>query len=140
MNCKLCKADATHIAAQSEDQGVTVTFVPICADEVPGWNEGGDWDAPVFELGSRVPHGKTLGAAAHEKIATYEGRPIERVGYVWTRRRVLACPGCRAEEPNRIAKRLTREELLAMFVKGFELSDRSPAFCANCCAPINILG
>ena len=63
---------------------------------------------------------------------------IHRTAYIWGRRRVLACPPCRHEEPNKKATKITRTQLRAMFVPGFKLSDRNPAYCANCCEPINV--
>lgn len=71
-------------------------------------------------------------------MATYYGQQVHRTAYVWGRRRVLACPPCRREQPGRKATKVTRRQLRAMFVPGFRLTDRSPAFCANCCAPINV--
>jgi hypothetical protein len=60
MKCKYCGKQATHVAAQSSDAGNTIDVVFICKDEVKGWNEGGDWKAPIFELGKQVPYKATL--------------------------------------------------------------------------------
>jgi hypothetical protein len=48
--CTYCHTPATRLAAQSIDQGVTVDWVPICDHHADGWNDGGDWDAPVYIL------------------------------------------------------------------------------------------
>lgn len=45
-----CGQYATFLAAQSTDQGETARWLPVCAAHVAGWNDGGDWDAPVYEL------------------------------------------------------------------------------------------
>jgi hypothetical protein len=64
--CRFCWANqgasrkATHIAAQSHNEGITITWVPICASEIKGWNDGGDWKAPIYQLGQLVPHKETL--------------------------------------------------------------------------------
>lgn len=58
--CTFCRensdreAPATHIGAQSTDGGATVTWTPICGTHADGWNDGGDWRAPVFRLGQRI--------------------------------------------------------------------------------------
>lgn len=45
---------ATLLAAQSEDQGQSVSWVPICNSHADGWNDdGGDWDAPIYVLVER---------------------------------------------------------------------------------------
>ena len=41
---------ASYLAAQSEDRGETVGWVPICTDHADGWNDGGDWTAPMYSL------------------------------------------------------------------------------------------
>lgn len=41
---------ADFIAAQSVDAGKTVTWVCVCHALTQGWNEGGDWTAPVFRI------------------------------------------------------------------------------------------
>ncbi len=51
--CVVCDSAASYVAAQSTDQGETVTWVLICQDHRDGWNEGGDWTAPVYRLGDR---------------------------------------------------------------------------------------
>jgi hypothetical protein len=54
--CFLCKENycierqAEFFAAQSVDQGTTIEWFPICQGHADGWNEGGDWHAPVFRL------------------------------------------------------------------------------------------
>lgn len=58
--CKYCLLPATHFAAQSTDGGTTVEFIPICRREIAGWNSGGDWPAPIFEITGVVPHQDTL--------------------------------------------------------------------------------
>ena len=56
--CKVCwKSDglwsaAHYLAAQSSDGGHTVSWVTICHAHRGGWNDGGDWQAPVYPLGS----------------------------------------------------------------------------------------
>ena len=58
--CELCLSNAgdttpaTHVAAQSSDQGQTVHWLVICDTHRDGWNDGGDWDAPVFAIGAPV--------------------------------------------------------------------------------------
>lgn len=48
--CKFCEADATKFGAQSTDLGKTIDWVPICDGHANGWNEGGDWIAPVVPI------------------------------------------------------------------------------------------
>jgi hypothetical protein len=54
--CLLCEANqgihrpARFTAAQSRDKGHTVAWFPICEGHADGWNEGGDWNAPVIPL------------------------------------------------------------------------------------------
>ena len=66
-HCIFCEANqgiatpARFVAAQSEDQGETVRWVLICTDHADGWNDGGDWTAPMYEIGS--PDRKTAPAA-----------------------------------------------------------------------------
>lgn len=55
--CQPCKAGdgvsvpATYLAAQSSNAGKTVHWVRICDDHRDGWNDGGDWEAPIYPLG-----------------------------------------------------------------------------------------
>ena len=44
------KNPAAYVAAQSTDQGKTITWKLICAGHRQGWNDGGDWAAPVLML------------------------------------------------------------------------------------------
>ena len=55
--------EAEFIAAQSTDQGRTVTWVCVCAGHACGWNDGGDWDAPVFRIASNRPDPAFTGRA-----------------------------------------------------------------------------
>lgn len=48
--CVFCETPAMFIAAQSEDAGRTVDWVLICVYHADGWNDGGDWNAPVIPL------------------------------------------------------------------------------------------
>lgn len=53
--CEICKqwgyrGVAKYRAAQSIDQGKTVTWVYVCGGYVVGWNDGGDWDAPIVPI------------------------------------------------------------------------------------------
>jgi len=48
--CQFCAGRPTHVAAQSTDGGVTVTLVLVCDAHAEGWNEGGDWEAPIYPL------------------------------------------------------------------------------------------
>ena len=56
-HCAFCEsnhgvtAPARFVAAQSEDQGETIKWVLICTDHADGWNDGGDWNAPMYEIG-----------------------------------------------------------------------------------------
>lgn len=52
-NCEFCDVprEAAYFAAQSIDQGKTVTWAPTCKFHVHGWNDGGDWEAPIFAIG-----------------------------------------------------------------------------------------
>lgn len=43
---------AKFVAAQSSDQGQNVSWVCICAGHALDWNEGGDWEAPMFPIGA----------------------------------------------------------------------------------------
>ena len=52
--CHHLRVKATYIAAQSVDSGVTVDWKPICASHRDGWNEGGDWQAPVLKIAEQV--------------------------------------------------------------------------------------
>lgn len=53
VTCEICRNNlgverpAMFRAAQSTDQGQNRTSVLICEDHADGWNDGGDWDAPV---------------------------------------------------------------------------------------------
>lgn len=54
-NCIFCNQNgvrtrATAFGAQSTDCGKTVTWAPICDGHANGWNEGGDWDAPIIQI------------------------------------------------------------------------------------------
>lgn len=57
--CELCRANlgekvrAQFIAAQSTDGGWTVKWIMVCEDHRAGWNDGGDWTAPIFRLAER---------------------------------------------------------------------------------------
>lgn len=57
--CMFCRQNghdevpATLLGAQSEDRGRTVSWVAICDTHADGWNEGGDWEAPLFVLVER---------------------------------------------------------------------------------------
>lgn len=54
--CHFCRVNqgqqvrAEFLAAQSADRGATVTWVAICAPHAYGWNDGGDWVAPIFAI------------------------------------------------------------------------------------------
>lgn len=48
--CTYCDNPAAYVAAQSMDQGKTVTWMFVCPPHVDGWNDGGDWNAPVLTL------------------------------------------------------------------------------------------
>ncbi len=48
--CHFCNDTAVFVGAQSEDQGKTVEWFPLCRDHADGWNEGGDWEAPVVTV------------------------------------------------------------------------------------------
>ena len=41
---------ARFLAAQSLDGGKTITWTFICAGEMLSWNDGGNWDAPIYQL------------------------------------------------------------------------------------------
>lgn len=51
--CEFCGGPVVFVAAQSVDAGKTVTWHLICSDHRDGWNEGGDWVAPIFKIGER---------------------------------------------------------------------------------------
>lgn len=44
------RAPAEFLAAQSSDQGKTRSWVRICRTHREGWNDAGDWAAPVYRL------------------------------------------------------------------------------------------
>lgn len=51
--CDFCddpKRAAYYLAAQSVNQGRTTTWGLVCENHIQGWNDGGDWDAPIFRL------------------------------------------------------------------------------------------
>lgn len=54
--CEVCwrshgmRAPAEFLAAQSSDQGKTRSWVRICRTHREGWNDAGDWAAPVYRL------------------------------------------------------------------------------------------
>lgn len=58
--CVICEinsgviAPAKFVAAQSENCGETVDWVLICADHANGWNEGGDWAAPMYTISDQA--------------------------------------------------------------------------------------
>lgn len=52
--CDFCELPAGYIAGQSEDQGKTVNWKLVCFNHMAGWNKGGDWESPVFEIGHRL--------------------------------------------------------------------------------------
>ena len=58
--CKFCEPEqpAMYCAAQSEDEGETITWVFVCDNHIEGWNEQSDWYAPVFSLdfNNRLTH------------------------------------------------------------------------------------
>lgn len=53
--CWICRdsgmqTPAVFKAAQSSDAGKTVTWGFICELHATGWNDGGDWNAPVVRI------------------------------------------------------------------------------------------
>lgn len=53
--CDFCGDAAQFVAAQSESAGKnSVTWRLICVYHRDGWNDGGDWIAPIYILGKRV--------------------------------------------------------------------------------------
>jgi hypothetical protein len=56
INCDICTYPnpATHVTAQSSDEGVTRTWVLVCVGHAEDWNDGHGWIAPVFKLGERI--------------------------------------------------------------------------------------
>lgn len=53
--CPFCKQDgiktpSAYKAEQSSDQGKTRTVVYPCDGHGAGWNDGGDWNAPITNL------------------------------------------------------------------------------------------
>ena len=62
--CEICAGTgvdpvctAGYVAAQSPDQGKTVAWRLICKFHADGWNEGGDWNAPMYKIGERPAFG-----------------------------------------------------------------------------------
>lgn len=49
------RVDAGYLAAQSSNGGKTLVWRKICKDHLEGWNEGGDWQAPVYALTPVTP-------------------------------------------------------------------------------------
>jgi hypothetical protein len=73
-------------------------------------------------------------------MATYNGTKIHRTAYLVGRRRALNCPPCANEATHlRIKEKINRRRLVALFIEGTPITDRQPAFCSNCCEPINLL-
>lgn len=57
LKCEFCSTRAGAFAAQSDEQGAvgTVTWVPVCDGHLDGWNAGGDWPAPAYQIGAAIP-------------------------------------------------------------------------------------
>lgn len=59
---------ADYVAAQSTDQGKTIHWEIICAHHMDGWNDGGDWKAPVYPISpTRIAHRLTLSEPARNR-------------------------------------------------------------------------
>jgi hypothetical protein len=56
INCDICDYPnpATHVTAQSSDEGRTRTWVLVCEGHAEDWNNDDKWTAPVFKLGERI--------------------------------------------------------------------------------------
>ncbi len=50
--CQVCKKrDASFLAGSSSNQGKKIRWNRICSHCIHGWNEGGDWIAPIYPIG-----------------------------------------------------------------------------------------
>lgn len=55
--CAVCRSmdgsvtPANFLAASSSDEGKTIKWMTICNFHRHGWNDDGDWSAPVYPLG-----------------------------------------------------------------------------------------
>lgn len=89
-HCIFCAEDgvktpAAFLAAQSVDAGATVEWVLICRAHGAGWNDGGDWQAPIYRIGKvavgRLELQTELIAVARSvvKVADYAGNPWARI-------------------------------------------------------------
>jgi len=59
--CQPCKQNgndvvAEYLAAASYNRGKKITWRRICADCAYFWNEGGDWEAPVYKIDLSTTH------------------------------------------------------------------------------------
>ena len=54
--CDFCKLPASYVAEQMVErrEGKTVRWRLVCFNHMAGWNEGNDWESPVFEIGRRL--------------------------------------------------------------------------------------
>jgi hypothetical protein len=54
-----CHADTeycglpAYVAASSDDGGATYNWLIVCEFHRDGWNDDGDWQAPIYALGER---------------------------------------------------------------------------------------
>ena len=51
----LCGNKAEWLAAQSIDQGKNIRWIPICDLHADGWNDGKDWQAPLYMINTNAP-------------------------------------------------------------------------------------
>lgn len=49
-SCSFCGDPAKYLAAQSTNAGKTIKWVYACKAHMWRWNEGSDWEAPVYQM------------------------------------------------------------------------------------------
>lgn len=59
--CQFCQdagilRNAMYVAAQSIDGGRSISWCFTCDDHTQGWNDGGDWSAPIYRLELETSH------------------------------------------------------------------------------------
>ena len=79
-----CQMPAEFAAAQSTDQGQTIDWQLICEDHAHTWNDGSDWEAPVYwiVLGAQLDHDETI-SEGREASSTTESDPQQAINRIY---------------------------------------------------------
>ncbi len=54
LSCAFHNVPAAYMAPQSDDEGTTITYVPVCADDLPTWFEKGEKWGEIVAIAQSV--------------------------------------------------------------------------------------